>query len=196
MRAMPLAARRRRILWALALLFLLTACDPQVDDRAPSGPHPIEAGDECHVCGMILARFPGPMGEVIADGQSRVLKFCSTRDLFAYLLQPEAGAVVREVYVHDMAGARWDHPLDAPLVDARRAWYVAGHPLRGAMGPTLASFGDREDAEVFARRFGGQILTFDQITLELVGQLGYGEGQAGENGTDRPAWQPSRPGFQ
>ena len=117
MRATPLPARRRRILWALVGFFLLTACDPQVDTRAPGGPRPIEAGDECHVCGMILARFPGPMGEVIADGQPRVLKFCSTRDLFAYLLQPEAGAVVREVYVHDMAGARWDHPLDAPQVD-------------------------------------------------------------------------------
>lgn len=177
-------------------MLLLTACDPQVDTRAPGGPRPFEAGDECHVCGMILARFPGPMGEVIADGQPRALKFCSTRDLFAYLLQPEAGAVVREVYVHDMAGARWDHPLDAPLVDARRAWYVAGHPLRGAMGPTLASFRDREDAEVFARRFGGQILTFDQITLELVGHLGYGERRAGEGGTDRPASPPSRSGLQ
>lgn len=196
MRATPFAARRRRFLGALLGMFLLTACDPQVDTRAPGGPRPIEAGDECHVCGMILARFPGPMGEVIADGQPRALKFCSTRDLFAYLLQPEAGAVVREVYVHDMAGARWDHPLDAPLVDARRAWYVAGHPLRGAMGPTLASFREREDAEVFARRFGGRILAFDQITLELVGHLGYGEGQAGEGGTDRPALPASRSGLE
>lgn len=196
MRATPLAARRRRVLGALLAMFLLTACDPQVDTRAPSGPRPIEAGDECHVCGMILARFPGPMGEVIADGQPRALKFCSTRDLFAYLLQPEAGAVVREVYVHDMAGARWDHPLDAPLVDARRAWYVAGHPLRGAMGPTLASFRERGDAEAFAQRFGGRILAFDQITLELIGQLGDGEGEGGGGETYQPAPPPSRPALQ
>jgi len=48
---------------------------------------------------------------------------------------------------------------------------VAGHRLPGAMGPTLASFARRAEAEAFARAHGGRVLAYDEITLELLGNL-------------------------
>ena len=155
-------------------LMLILGCDQDPGTRNALPPQAIDASDECHVCGMIINRFPGPKGEAFVGGNLQALKFCSTRDLFAYLLQPEADANVREIYVHDMAGADWRHPPDAALIDARLAWYVVNHSLRGAMGPTLASFRYREDAQAFAERYGGSLLRFEQVGLDEIANLGYG----------------------
>ncbi len=160
------------------LLILLTAtvgCENKSASSASRDPISIQHGDECHVCGMLIMNYPGPKGEAFERGQDKARKFCSTRDLFSYLLQPETQAVVREIYVHDMAETDWMNPLTAALVDARQAWYVVNQPLRGAMGPTLATFAKREAAEQFIQREGGRLLQFDDITLDVIADLDYGQ---------------------
>ncbi len=150
----------------------LGGCEEQ-GARAPARPPvAIEHGDECHVCGMIITQYPGPKGEAYVLDHPKALKFCSTRDLFAFLLQPESAAIVREVYVHDMAMASWQQPADEHLIDARAAWYVAGHELKGAMGPTLASFRRQEDAQAFMEQHGGYVLRFADIDLKIITELG------------------------
>ncbi len=164
-----------KLLNTLLLVILSTVgCDQAPENKDSHSPQAIGAKDECHVCGMIINRFPGPKGEAFVRGSTQALKFCSTRDLFAYLLQPEAAANVQEVYVHDMAGAEWKHPQDAALIDARSAWYVVNHSRRGAMGPTLASFSKQADAQAFAERYGGSLLRFEKIGLDEIANLGYG----------------------
>lgn len=166
-----------RVFTLVMLLSLASACDKAGEQRAIHPPVAIEPGDECHVCGMLIRGFPGPKGEVFERDAETPLKFCSTRDLFAYLLQPDAAIAAREVYVHDMAATAWDPPEDRYLVDARKAWYVADQPLKGAMGPTLASFRNREDAQAFADKYHGRLLRFEDITLDLLNRLGSpGEG--------------------
>jgi copper chaperone NosL len=152
----------------LLLALLLAGCDQQQQAGVSRSPVPFHAGDECHVCGMLITRFPGPKGEAYVYHEQRALKFCSTRDLFAWLLQPETTAVVEAIYVHDMANTDWNHPDDRHLIDARTAWYVVGSTRRGAMGPTLASFAKRADAEAFARQYGGRVLPFESITLPVL----------------------------
>ena len=50
----------------------------------------MESADECHLCGMLITRFDGPKGEVFRKEMGdQVFKFCSTRDLFSYYLDPE-----------------------------------------------------------------------------------------------------------
>lgn len=156
---------------SLALLVLLTCagCEQRAGtDALQQPPVAFEAGDECHVCGMIIANFPGPRGEAYVSRREQPLKFCSTRDLFAWLLQPETTAIVEQIYVHDMAQSDWSHPEDTRLVDARNAWYVVGSERRGAMGPTLASFAEHEDAQAFADRHGGSVFGFEAITLSVL----------------------------
>lgn len=162
---------------ALQLIFvmLLSGCGGSEESARPLPPVAIEQGDECHVCGMIISNFPGPKGEAYQRGSERPLKFCSTRDLFSYLLQPENRERVTQIYVHDLAQTGWEHPANDAFVDARAAWYVADQPMKGAMGPTLASFGKREDAQAFAERHGGRLLRFDEITLEILANLQSGD---------------------
>ncbi len=154
---------------ALLLLLMFSGCEQGGEpERAVRPPVAFTGSDECHVCGMIITRFPGPRGEAYVARRDQALKFCSTRDLFAWLLQPETAAIVQEIYVHDMAQSDWAHPDDTRLVDARDAWYVVGSERTGAMGPTLASFAARADAEAFAKRHGGRVLEFEAITLQVL----------------------------
>ncbi|MCW8956510.1 MAG: nitrous oxide reductase accessory protein NosL [Gammaproteobacteria bacterium] len=160
----------------LSWLSMNSGCnDTDTDNSQTRAPEAMTSGDECHVCGMIIVNYPGPKGEAFERSHNTPRKFCSTRDMFAYLLQPETAAIVREIYVHDMADANWRQPGDITLVDARKAWYVAGHPLRGAMGPTLASFAQRQAAEAFIKQYGGRLLRYEDINLEVISALDYGQ---------------------
>ncbi len=174
-RRQPLLASER-ILAAAALalmiaIILLGGCDKSEQTATPLPPVSIEQGDECHVCGMIISNFPGPKGEAYQHGAKVPLKFCSTRDLFTYLLQPENLVSVTQIYVHDMGEASWEHPADDAFVEGRSAWFVADHSRKGAMGPTLASFSKVEDARAFADEYGGRLLRFDEITLDILANL-------------------------
>lgn len=153
------------------LLVLLSGCEGPREGAGDVGPSAIPPEASCHVCGMILARFPGPKGEALVRNDGLPRYFCSTLELLVWLRQPEAGAAVRAAWVHDMGGTPWERPDDSRWVRAEAAWYVAGHRLPGAMGPTLASFARRADAEAFAREYGGQVLAYGDITLELLGNL-------------------------
>ncbi len=159
-------------LWLMAVaMLLLSACG-----RGPQTPtvhvlEPIVPGDECHVCGMEISGFPGPKAEVFIRGEQHPLKFCSTRDLFAFLLQPESAAIVEQVYVHDMAATDWQHPSDKHFTDGRSAWYVVDQPLPGTMGPTLASFRERAAAQSFAAKHGGRVLSYAQIDLGVMAAM-------------------------
>ncbi|MDX2320829.1 MAG: nitrous oxide reductase accessory protein NosL [Moritella sp.] len=128
----------------------------------------IEQADECHLCGMIISNFPGPKGEHFSSNTESINKFCSTRDLFSFILQPENKRQVKEVFVHDMSKTPWATPGDEHFIDARTAWFVIGSSQKGAMGKTLGSFSSKVDAGVFIEEFGGQLYAFDDITIDIL----------------------------
>ena len=163
-----------RCLYAFLLLPWLVAlagCSEAPDVERSLEPIAIEAGDECHVCGMLITRFPGPKGEAFVRHREIPLKFCSTRDLFTWLHQPESAAIVEAVFVHDMTSAPWDAPGLKHMIPAESAWYVIGGDQYGAMGPTLASFAWREAAEVYTDLHGGWVLAYDQIDMRVLEAL-------------------------
>ncbi|BCO32205.1 accessory protein NosL [Thiohalobacter sp. COW1] len=155
----------------LAGQFLLAGCGQAPEVERSLEPVAIEAGDECHVCGMLITRFPGPKGEAFVRHRETPLKFCSTRDLFVWLRQPESAAIVEAVFVHDMTSAPWDSPVRKHLIPAETAWYVVGGDQSGAMGPTLASFAWREAAEVYTDTHGGQVMAYEEIDLSVLEAL-------------------------
>jgi len=160
--------------WILILLTLLmmTGCGETPSElQLAQHAMAIERSDECHLCGMIINGFPGPKGQLYKRGSEQNMKFCSTRDMFAYLLDPEHQHAIQTVYVHDMATSPWDTPDDEFFIDARTAWYVAGHERKGAMGPTLASFLNKEVAVTFVKQYGGQVYRFDDIDQTLLQQI-------------------------
>lgn len=127
----------------------------------------MESSDECHLCGMLITRFNGPKGEIFRKGQgANVVKFCSTRDMFSYYLDPENKRNVAKMLVHDMSEMPWSAINDEYFIDAKNAWYVIGSKKIGAMGKTLASFGKQSDAEYFSEKFGGKVIKFEEIGLD------------------------------
>jgi copper chaperone NosL len=133
----------------------------------------IESADECHLCGMLVSNFSGPKGELFRKGLTEaegnnVKKFCSTRDMFSFYLDPENKRNVTTMLVHDMSKSPWDTPNDAYFIDAHNAWFVSGSSKTGAMGKTLASFSKQVDAKNFANEFGGKVLNFSQVELSVL----------------------------
>lgn len=131
----------------------------------------MESSDECHLCGMLITRFDGPKGEVFRKEQGdQVYKFCSTRDMFSYYLDPENQRNVSQMLVHDMSKMPWgsDSIDDKYFIDAKTAWYVMGSEKTGAMGATLASFSQQADAQAFAKEFGGKVISFKDINLDTL----------------------------
>lgn len=161
----------RHILWLIIMVtsLLMSACgDSPTELQLAQHAMTIERSDECHLCGMIISGFSGPKGQLYKRGNEQNMKFCSTRDMFAYLLDPEHEHAIQTVYVHDMAQGLWNTPDDEFFIDARTAWYVTGHNQKGAMGPTLASFSDKKVAISFANQYGGKLYRFEDIDLTLL----------------------------
>lgn len=169
------------LIGTLLLIGLLSACSEEKANVVASAAK-IESSDQCHLCGMMIANYPGPKGELASKGEENVFKFCSTRDLFAYYLQPENTHRAVAMYVHDMAELPWGSPDDDHFIDAKTAFYVWGSSQKGAMGATLGSFAEHKHATAFAEQYGGEIYTFEDITLELISggmnMMNQGEGHS------------------
>tara|TARA_B110000467_G_C18281091_1_gene458629 strand:- start:674 stop:1189 length:516 start_codon:yes stop_codon:yes gene_type:complete len=161
-----------RLVGALSLLILVSACsDKESQQQMIHKAVAMESSDECHLCGMLITHFDGPKGEVFRkELGDKVIKFCSTRDMFSYYLDPENTRNVSQMLVHDMSKMPWgsDSINDKYFIDAKEAWYVVGSEKTGAMGKTLASFSLQGDAAAFAKKFGGKALAFKAINQDSL----------------------------
>ncbi len=147
----------------VALLVLISACSKEV---ATALPQEIGSDTACSLDGMVLADYPGPKAQVLyAEGAPDF--YCDLMELFATLLAPEQKRQIAGMFVQDMGQAAWEHP-SGHWIDAKTALYVVGSKKTGSMGPTFGSFANMQDAESFAKKEGGKILRFEQITLEMV----------------------------
>ncbi len=155
-------------------LALISGCnqDKKMDITTPEAVI-IQNGEECDLCGMYINRFPGPKGQVFERGLTTAKRFCSTRDMFAYALQPEHQHRIEHIFVHDVASAPWDEQEKAQYIDAKTAFFVVGHKLKGAMGPALASFSKQQDAEQFATDHGGKIIGFAEIDIDRLSAMSH-----------------------
>ncbi len=163
----------RKLLFSIVLVTVIGCSEQSEQQQVIHQAVAIESSDECHLCGMLITNFSGPKAELFrkgvteADGNS-VKKFCSTRDMFSFYLDPENMRNVTTILVHDMSKAPWDAPNDGYFIDARKAWYVVGSDKTGAMGKTLASFSAKTDADAFATEFGGTVIDFNAVSYQSL----------------------------
>ncbi|MCL1056688.1 nitrous oxide reductase accessory protein NosL [Shewanella gelidimarina] len=158
----------KKLLGLLLLMPLLFACSQQDSEVMTIAAVPIHEHDRCHMCGMMIKKYPGPKGQVHLKGLQVTPKFCSTRDMFNFALQSENQRQVTDLFVHDMAKTDWESPEDSAFIDAKTAWYVYGASKKAVMGPAVASFGTKEGAVKFAQELGGIVLSYDQIDTQLL----------------------------
>jgi nitrous oxide reductase accessory protein NosL len=118
----------------------------------------------CPVCGMIPANYPKWRTQVtFRDGA--VSAFDSPAEMFRFL-----GNMAKYDNKHtsaDIAEIQATGFIKKSRIDARRAFYVSGSSARGPMGPDLPAFGNKADAEFFARNTGGKVLDFSQASKEI-----------------------------
>lgn len=160
---MKLPSRRTTLLPVLFAALLLAACG---EPAKPAVPLEIAGDTACALDGMVLLDFPGPKAQIHYD-QGAPDFFCDTREMFSILLRPEQKKRIVAIYTQDMAKADWNHP-ESQWIDAKSAFYVVGSPRRGSMGPTVPSFAGEADARKFAEQYGGKVLPFAQVTLDMV----------------------------
>jgi copper chaperone NosL len=160
------------IITLLLIGLLLGGCSGEAEPIA-SGPDKMSRADNCHICGMIVLDQQGPKGQVRLQGGGKPAYFCSTSDLMAFLFQPDSPAIVREAWVHNMHNANWQSPENHShaYIDAFSAYYVVDHSRRGAMGHTLAPFAEQAQAEAFIADYGGRILRYQDIDVDLIASM-------------------------
>ena len=164
--------RRRLTAAAAAVLFwigggLYQTAGAAAEERLPR----IEAGtrDVCAVCGMLVARHPEWLAQVVYEDGSEAF-FDGPKDLFEYLLDPERYAPARRgVAVTAVLVTSYYEGAATP---ARQAYYVVGSDVAGPMGAELVPHRTKDDAEEFARdHHGKRIVRFDDVTRELLDDL-------------------------
>lgn len=121
---------------------------------------------KCPVCGMFVAKYP-KWAAMLKD-EAHTHYFDGVKDMMKFIFAPEAYSHAPmqnpDIKVTDY------YTLEA--LDGRKAYYVVGSDTYGPMGHELIPFATRSKAETFkADHKGKQILTFDEITPELVKTL-------------------------
>lgn len=118
--------------------------------------------DICPVCKMkIESSVLGPAAIVLKDG--KVLGFDAAGDLFRYYLEPEKYGLdvkqIKEMYVTEYGTKNF--------LNAKDALYVTGSDLQEGMGPELAPFSKKEDAEKFkSEHHGKNISKFSDLKMD------------------------------
>ena len=137
---------------------------------------PIDAVSDntrCTVCGMFVAKYPNWLAQIHYDELEQAKFFDGVKDMMVFYFNPEKyGSAsrdsIRALFVKDYYSLNW--------LSAKDAFYVVGSDVYGPMGHELIPFATREAAESFSKdHHGKDILTFDEITPELIESLRLGQ---------------------
>lgn len=132
-------------------------------------PKPIPAHARCPVCGMYPARNPRWAAQtVFKDGAAHF--FDSPADLFAFLQKVDRHDKhyslddVAVSFISDFETGQW--------IEAKNAFFVHGSSVVGPMRDAdLPAFTSRNAAGALAHNRGGKVLTFAEVTPELIQSL-------------------------
>lgn len=131
-------------------------------------PRPVPDEARCPVCGMYPARFPHWAAQTIfADGATQF--FDSPVNLLVFLRNPTryssyAATDMVASYVNDVPHGTW--------IRADAAFYVHGSSALGPMREgNLPTFSARDSAQRFAAERGGVVLTFAEISDDILDSL-------------------------
>ncbi len=157
------AGRYYSLIICIMILSLL-GCEKETEVKPP--PVEFTDTDSCALCGMLIMEYPGPKAQ-IHYRNGRVDRFCSVQEMMSFYLQPDRPKDIVAIYVTDMKRADWKRPRNA-WIDAEGAFYVYGASISGAMGNELVPFSDRPSAEAFIARYGGKVIRFHEINMQML----------------------------
>ncbi len=124
---------------------------------------PVDNKDQCSICGMYPARYPKSKCQFLGTDK-KVYHFCSTQCLFEFLKNPKKyvkGDVKPFLlWVIDYPTGTW--------ISGRTAYYVVGSKVQGPMGYEAFAFDKKEAAGEFARKDGGKVLSFSDMSADKI----------------------------
>lgn len=125
---------------------------------------PVDNQDRCPLCRMYPARYPYNKAQ-IQTKDKRVYHFCSAQCMFEFMEDSAkfAGEKVEPflIWIADHETGRW--------ISGRSAYYVVGSPKAfGPMGYEAFAFCNKASADKFAAANQGEVLTFDQVTVDKI----------------------------
>lgn len=131
-----------------------------------SNPIAVPADTKCPVCGMFVAKYPKWVAYTkLSDGKE--FYYDGAKDMFKFIF--EAKSYHHNYSKDDFATILVTDYYTLSQLDAKKAFFVIGASVYGPMGKELIPFATKEDAVAFSKNYNGkQILTFEQITPELV----------------------------
>lgn len=131
----------------LPLLLILAACVEE-----DHGPVAVALGEDgCSVCRMIISEAPYAAQARLGPGE--VEKY---DDIGCLVERLAKGAAPREMWVTDFVSGRW--------IEARSATYVHAPDHYTPMASGIVAFTHRSDAEAWAAKEKGRLLTFEDVT--------------------------------
>ncbi len=153
----------KRWLSALVLAFWVALAFAQGGGAKVPKP---SAKDLCPVCGMLVSKYLSWVATIVyKDGHAH--HFDGAKDMFKFWFEPAKYAAGHQR--EDIAAIWVTDFYNLQPIDARKAWYVIGSDVLGPMGHELVPLASKEDAADFLKDHKGRrILTFEQVTLDLV----------------------------
>ena len=127
----------------------------------------------CSVCGMFVAKYPNWLARIHYDDADQTKYFDGVKDMMVFYFDPEkykspSRDAIKDIFVKDYYSLK--------SLPAKNAYYVIGSDVYGPMGHELIPFELKEAAESFLKdHHGKEILTFDDITPELIDSLRHGQ---------------------
>ena len=116
-----------------------------------------DAQAQCSICGMYPARYPDARAQVMGKDKVRY-HYCSTQCLFKALGEGKVKPMAVWVTLH--GSGRYDY--------VGSAYYVVGSGETGPMGPEAFAFETKQAAAAFARKNGGEVLRFKEVTYNKI----------------------------
>jgi len=163
--------KKAKILTLILIAQLLIVTPLLFADNGPV--ETITPKTRCAVCGMFVAKYADWLVQIQYGGKDHVEFFDGVKDMMVFYFNPEQyGGHPRDeitsIFVKDYYSLAW--------LSAIKAFYVVGSDVYGPMGHELIPFTTRDAAESFLKdHHGKQILTFDEITPELIQSLRVGQ---------------------
>jgi nitrous oxide reductase accessory protein NosL len=132
--------------------------------------------DSCPVCGMLVSKYPNWVASM-AFKDGHVHFFDGAKDMFKFWHDPAKYAAGNRIHRReDVAAILVTDFYGLQRVDARKAVYVIGSDVLGPMGHEFIPLANHEDAQDFLKDHKGKrILSFEQISAELVGRVDDGK---------------------
>ena len=154
------------LVWSVVLWVLVL---PLSGFCETSSPMAITNDHKCHTCGMRVAEFENWHTQIVyGDGTNDA--FCAVKCLMAFYFEPSKYVKenkydnIKALYAKDYYSQKWH--------DMKTMVFVLGSDVMGPMGKDLVPFSNLEHAKAFMEDHNGsQILTFEEITLDLIRDL-------------------------